>query len=307
MKITVGITSYNQSALLREAIESVLAQTLLPSEIIITDDASTDDSVALIESFASRYPNLIRPILLNRNGGPNHARNQIIDAAQGEYLSFLDGDDRWLPAKLERETDRLSMADRPEGVFSNFYFTDGSSQRLFLWSDATTRRPPEGHILQQVLTLDLPRNTLFRSEIALTSLWREAGYFDTTYVIYGDWDMRVRLAAAVPRFAYVDESLCEYNRHGRGLSSKPVELHLDAVDHIEHKYASLIANLSQSSGDSPGKKLDQFRAKLLRRAAADALLYAPSPSRKKALAYYRQSLSYHWVLDLRLFWYLLMA
>lgn len=307
MNITVGITSYNQSALLREAIESVLGQTRRPSEIIVVDDASTDDSRLLIGGYVNQYPDLIRTIFLNRNGGPNNARNQIIDVARGEFLTFLDGDDRWLPAKLEQETKRLTMADQPDAVFSNFYFTDKAGNRQFTWVSDSTPRPPEGHILPQVLSLDLPRNTLFRSEIAPTRLWREAGHFDPSFAIYGDWDMRVRLAAVVPRFGYLDESLCEYKRHGRGLSNKPVEMHLAAVDHIEQKYAGQIVQLDETTGQSPARGLNKFRAKLLRRAALDSLLQASAPARKQALRYYRQSLRYDQVLDLRLFWYLLKA
>lgn len=307
MNITVGITSYNQSALLREAVESVLGQTKRPSEIIIVDDASTDDSSLLIKNYVNHYPDLIHPIFLNHNGGPNNARNQVIDAAGGEFLTFLDGDDRWLPAKLEQETKRLAMPDRPDAVFSNFYFTDNVGNRQFTWVSDSTSRPPEGQILPQVLSLDLPRNTLFRSEIAPTRLWREAGHFDPSFAIYGDWDMRVRLAAAVPGFGYLDEPLCEYRRHGRGLSNKPVEMHLAAVDHIEQKYAGQIAQLDETTGQSPARGLNKFRAKLLRRAALDSLLQAPMPARKQALRYYRQSLRFDQVLDPRLFWYLLKA
>ena len=305
MNITVGITSYNQSALLREAIESVLQQTRRPSEIIIVDDASTDDSPLLIESYVNCYPDLIHPIFLNHNGGPNNARNHIIDAAGRDFLTFLDGDDCWLATKLEQETKRLTMPDRPDAVFSNFYFTDDTGSRQFPWVSDSTPRPPEGHILSQVLTLDLPRNTLFRSEIAPTRLWREAGYFDASFAIYGDWDMRVRLATVVPRFGYLDEPLCEYRRHGQGLSNKPITMHLAAVDHIEQKYANLISQLSEATGISPIKGLDKFRAKLLRRAALDSLLQPPTPARKQALLYYRQSLRFDRMIDFRLFWYLL--
>lgn len=307
MNITVGITSYNQSALLRVAIESVLGQTRQPAEIIIVDDASTDDSRPLIERYVNRYPDLIRPIFLNHNGGPNNARNQVIDAAGGEFLTFLDGDDRWLATKLEQEAKRLVMADQPDAVFSNFYFTDGAGNREFMWVSDSTPRPPEGHILPQVLALNLPRNTLFRSEIIPTRLWREAGYFDSSFTIYGDWDMRVRLAAAVGRFGYLDEPLCEYRRHGRGLSNKPIEMHLAAVDHIEQKYAGLISQLNETTRKSPIRGLDKFRAKLLRRAALDSLLLPSTPARKQAIRYYQQSLRFDRVLDFRLFWYLLKA
>jgi glycosyltransferase involved in cell wall biosynthesis len=303
MKITVGITSYNQRNLLIEAVDSVLSQSVRPFEIIIVDDASTDDSPELIRGYASRYPGIVRPLLLAQNTGPNAARNYVLDAATGYFLTFLDGDDRWLPTKLEREMARLSAADWPDVVFSNFYFTDKNGARLFPW--VTNRRPPEGKILKQVLTLDLPRTTLFRSELAPVSYWREAGYFDPTFAIYGDWDMRVRLATVVPRFAYIDEPLCEYRRHGSGLSNNRVEMHLEAVDHIEQKYASLIAQLSFAHDADLSQGLNRFRAKLLRRAAMDVILARPAGFRRSAIRLYKQSLRFDRVLDPRLFWYLI--
>ena len=303
MNLTVGITSYNQRELLVEAIDSVIAQTVKPAEIVIVDDASQDDSPRLIEAYAQRYPDLIYPVLLDRNAGPNAARNHIIDRATGEYLSFLDGDDRWLPSKLEREAKRLQLPDHPDGVFSNFYFIRKNGERAFLW--ATDRPPPQGYILAEVLTLDLPRTTLFRSELAPTAMWREAGYFDDSFEIYGDWDMRVRLATVVPSFAYVDEPLCEYRRHGGGLSNKPVDKHLAAVDHIESKYADLIARLTMQKGNAFPKGFNRFRAKLLRRAALDTLLKDGRGARGEAIGYYKLSMAYDRVLDPRFFWYLL--
>ncbi len=302
MNLTVGVTSYNQCDALVEAIDSVLAQTLRPREIIVVDDASEDDSPQVIRRYAEQYPDLVRPILLNQNRGPNAARNHVIDAARGELLSFLDGDDRWLLTKLEREAARLDAPDRPDAVFSNFYFTARDGARMFLW--AVDQAPPEGHLLPQVLTLTLPRSTLFRSEVVPTNLWRRAGYFDASFAMYGDWDMKIRLAAEVPRFGYVNEPLCEYRRHGTGISNKPVEMHLAAVDHVEQKYASLIEQVAATHGRAFRHGLDRFRAKLWRRAALDALVQRPANFRKTALGMYKRSWQYDRVLDPRLIWYL---
>lgn len=302
MNLTVGVTSYNQCDALVEAIDSVLAQTLRPREIIVVDDASEDDSPQVIRRYAEQYPDLVRPILLNQNRGPNAARNHVIDAARAELLSFLDGDDRWLPTKLEREAARLDAPDRPDAVFSNFYFTARDGARMFLW--AADQAPPEGYLLPQVLTLTLPRSTLFRSEVVPTNLWRRAGYFDASFAMYGDWDMKIRLAAEVPRFGYVNEPLCEYRRHGTGISNKPVEMHLAAVDHVEQKYASLIEQVAATHGRAFRHGLDRFRAKLWRRAALDVLVQRPTNFRKTALGMYKRSWQYDRVLDPRLIWYL---
>lgn len=299
MNITVGITSYNQRDYLIAAINSVLAQTLLPAEILIVDDASTDGSPEVIAAYAARSPNLIRPLLLTRNGGVNAARNWVLDTATGEYLAFLDGDDRWLPDKLARAAERLLAADRPDAVFDNFAFTDAEGQSQFIW--ATRQRPPEGQLLRQVLTLDFPRTTLFRSELAPTALWRAAGYYDPSFLIYGDWDMRIRQAQVIGRYGYVDEVLSEYRRHGAGLSARSVDSHLAAVDKIENKYAGLITELEVAEGGIRAG-LTRWRAKLLRRAAYNIAARRAPNFRRQALAYYRRSLTYAPALDARALW-----
>jgi glycosyltransferase involved in cell wall biosynthesis len=299
MNITVGITSYNQRDYLIEAIDSVLAQSTPPAEIIIVDDASSDDSPQIIDAYAARHPDRVRPILLPRNGGPNAARNHVIDAARGDYLAFLDGDDRWRPVLLERLLARLAAPDRPDAAFGNFHVIDAAGHPLFLWA---TRGAPEGKLLRRVLTLDMPRTTLFRSELVPTALWRAAGPFDASFAIYGDWDMRIRQAQVVGRYGFIDESLCEYRRHDNNrLSDRGLESHLAAVDHVERKYAALIAQLEAEEG-SVRRGLARWRAKLMRRAALTLTLQRPPGFRAGALRHYGRSLTYHPTLDARLLW-----
>jgi glycosyltransferase involved in cell wall biosynthesis len=302
MNITACITSYNQRDYLIEAIESVLAQTLRPAEIVIIDDASTDGSAALIAGYAARYPDLIRPILKERNQGVVNTFNLGLDAARGDYISFLAGDDRWLPAKLEREADRLAEPDHPDGVFSDYYFTNPDGQQNYLW--AGERRSPQGHILPQVLGRDFPRRALFRSELANLRLWREVGRFDPAFTLYEDWDAHIRLAARL-RYAYVPEPLSEYRRHGAGLSMRSIELHLAATDRIEHKYADLLQSLEATHGPYLRRQLARWRAHLWRNAARDVARRRPPGFRAEALRRFRRSLSYEPKPDIRLLWYLL--
>src|SRR6185295_19151753 len=94
MKISVIIPAYNQARWLPECIESALQQTLTAHEIIVVDDGSTDDTREVV----SRYP--VRHIY-QKNAGVSAARNRGIQEATGEWIALLDGDDYWLPRKLE--------------------------------------------------------------------------------------------------------------------------------------------------------------------------------------------------------------
>jgi len=103
LKISIIIPVYNRPTLVARCIESCICQTMSNSdyEIIIIDDCSTDNTIQVIETYSSRYPNLIKIIKLSENsGGASRPRNIGIDNAQGEYVFFMDSDDRMHPDLL---------------------------------------------------------------------------------------------------------------------------------------------------------------------------------------------------------------
>ena len=96
--VSVVIPAYNAAATIAAAIESVLAQTRLPEEIIVVDDGSNDETSAVVERFGP----IVR-LLRQANAGCGQARNSGAREARGTWLAFLDADDLWLPTKLERQ------------------------------------------------------------------------------------------------------------------------------------------------------------------------------------------------------------
>ncbi|MBI4530243.1 MAG: glycosyltransferase family 2 protein, partial [Candidatus Latescibacteria bacterium] len=106
MSVSVIIPTYNRSRFVCEAVASALAQSQPPSEVIVIDDGSTDDTAAVLHR---RYGDRIRYIQQDRRG-KSAARNSGAQRATGHYLAFLDSDDLWTPTKLERQL-RLLEAD----------------------------------------------------------------------------------------------------------------------------------------------------------------------------------------------------
>lgn len=100
MKISVIIPVYNTAAYLRDCVDSVLAQTLDDTEIILINDGSTDNSGEIVAEYVRRFPGKIRELTVV-NGGQGRARNFGIDMAEGEFLSFIDSDDYLAPNALE--------------------------------------------------------------------------------------------------------------------------------------------------------------------------------------------------------------
>lgn len=109
-QVSIIMNVRNGAAFLREALESVLAQTWTDWELIVWDDCSTDDSARII---AECPDGRIRYFLSPEDTPLGKARQSAIERASGEWLAFLDQDDIWLPGKLERQ---LALADEKVGI-----------------------------------------------------------------------------------------------------------------------------------------------------------------------------------------------
>jgi glycosyltransferase involved in cell wall biosynthesis len=101
------VPAYNAARFIEETLESILAQTRRPDEVIVVDDGSTDATCALVERFAPQV-RLVR----QANKGPSAARNLAVRESTGSHVAFLDADDLWKPEKLERQL--LRFGERPE-------------------------------------------------------------------------------------------------------------------------------------------------------------------------------------------------
>lgn len=116
IRFSVVIPAYNAAATVVRAVQSCLDQSYPPLEIIVSDDGSTDDTPALLASFGDR----IRVLRNNSNRGPSGARNAGIDAAEGDFIAFLDADDAWHRDKLQHVATALAGDRRIRFLFHNY-------------------------------------------------------------------------------------------------------------------------------------------------------------------------------------------
>ena len=163
--VSVVIPIYNAEAFLKEAVESVLAQTYPHWELLLADDGSTDASPEIARSYAERHPDRVRLVEHpgRANRGESATRNLGLREARGDLFAFLDSDDVWLPAKLERQAPLLLA--RPEAGM--LY---GNTEYWFSWTGA-----PEDAGRDFLPDLGLPPGTLAEPPVLLTRyLRREA-------------------------------------------------------------------------------------------------------------------------------------
>src|SRR5262245_4400324 len=124
--VSTIIPVHNRGGLLREAVGSVLAQSYRPVEIVIVDDGSTDDTLAVANAIAGEHPAEVR-VLRQSNSGPGSAREAGRRIARGEFIQYLDSDDLLLPEKFRLQVDGL-RADPTRGVaygYTRFRHADG--------------------------------------------------------------------------------------------------------------------------------------------------------------------------------------
>ncbi len=206
--ISVVIPTYNRRDVLPRAIDSVLAQTSSPDEIIVVDDGSDDGTAGIIQR---AYPQV--RVIDQKNAGVSAARNLGITSARGEWIALLDSDDAWLPQKLERQLQVLLQHPGFRLVHCDeMWFRNGV--RI---NPMDKHKKQGGRIFRQCLPICCisPSSVLIHR-----SLFDEVGRFDTGLPACEDYDLWLRVCAREP-VLYVNEPLLKkYGGHKDQLSRK---------------------------------------------------------------------------------------
>ena len=194
MKVSVIIPTYNRSGFLKSAIDSVLAQSFRDYELIVVDDGSTDDTLALVRSYGEAL------VYINQdNRGPSAARNRGIKASRGELIAFLDSDDRWHPEKLLIQVE--AMEGEPEYLISHtseIWYRNGE-----LIQQKKNHKKFSGYIFERSLSMCM---VSMSTVIARRELFDHIGYFDEELPCCEDYDFWLRASRRYP-FLLVDEPL----------------------------------------------------------------------------------------------------
>ncbi|MEN8205359.1 MAG: glycosyltransferase [Pseudomonadota bacterium] len=194
MNISVIIPTWNRIDHLANALQSVYAQTRPPSEVIVVDDGSTDDTRKLVRSQFrdARY-------IYQQNKGVSSARNTGIEAACGDWIALLDSDDHWQPDKLEQQCEHLRACPDYKICHSDE-----------IWIRNGTRVNPMkkhakqgGHIFRHCL----PRCAISPSAVLIhRDLFNEIGLFNEGLPACEDYDLWLRICAMHP-VLYIDKPL----------------------------------------------------------------------------------------------------
>jgi glycosyltransferase involved in cell wall biosynthesis len=224
-RISIIMPLYNAAPYLSFAIESVLDQTMQDWELIIVDDASTDESARIAASFRDRRIHLIR---LKNNQGAAAAKNIGIEQVRADFLAFLDADDVASPQRFERQLAALEKA--PNSVVgARAELIDGRGQHL-----GFSRPLPNERRFRETL---LFRNCLVQTSIALADTSLRSLRFRSEFEPAEDYDLWVRLMGHCRIFG-LNEVLVGHRVHGKSLSARFPDRLREAVEIIHRRLLS---------------------------------------------------------------------
>jgi glycosyltransferase involved in cell wall biosynthesis len=247
MKLSVAMITYNHERFIGQAIESVLAQKVnFDCEIVIGEDCSTDGTRAIVEDFARRYPDRIRPILHKQNVGGLRNIESTMACCRGLYLAILEGDDYWTcEDKLQKQVDFLDA--HPDCAISCHrarFLYESAPENLGSKPEVFPPHPAGPYTLEDLLkgNLVMTCSAVVRHDL-IGSL---PASLSPTAV--GDWP-RYALAARHGTIELMDEVMAGYRVHrGSTWSSQPSSARLlesarmlEALDkELEYRYTKTI-------------------------------------------------------------------
>jgi GT2 family glycosyltransferase len=218
MTIAVAITTYNQARFIETTLASVLAQTRSPDEIIVVDDGSTDATPSILQ----RYTPRVR-VIRQANGGVARARNRAVQEATSDLVALLDGDDLWMPDKIEACLSAAAAAGGGRVIVHDI-------ETISADASATLQRHPMRESLRQSTGTDqegvldawaplVKGNFVWTtSQVVIDRrLYEEVGASDPRFPVASDYDLYLRLAARTP-FVIVPKVLARWRQHDASAS-----------------------------------------------------------------------------------------
>ena len=225
--VSVIIPTYNRSADLRRALESIASQTRLPYETIVCDDGSEEDIRSVVDQFRSRLN--ISYIKIPKSGGPGRPRNVALSSATGDWISFLDSDDWWFPNRFEALEPFLQPS--VDLVYHRLSIDYAKPPRFSKrWPHVGYDCGPDPLRTMIVRGNPVPNSAATIRRSALTAM----GGITEDFTSVEDFDTWLRLAESGGKFRYVDLVLGGYSVTGNNISTFSNKQLLRMRELLEH-------------------------------------------------------------------------
>lgn len=226
-QISVAMASYNGSQFILEQVESILSQTVMPFEIVIVDDASSDDTTRLIQSLSQSSKIPVRLIVNERNLGSTASFGRAILECKGDWIALADQDDVWLPNKLQTLIHK-AVCDHCDAVFSDAELVDEDLRSLnkrLLDNSRITRSMRKAFRDGNAFGALMRYNIVTGATMMFRSTWKDRVTPVASGWVHDYW--MALIIASSGRIGLCEEPLILYRQHGRnqiganaGLSSE---------------------------------------------------------------------------------------
>lgn len=247
---SVVIPTHERGPALAATVRSVLGQTTDDFELIVVDDASSVPASDVVGTLAQDAR--LRFVRLDENRGVAHARNRGISAARGEYVAFLDDDDRYRPEKLERVA---AVIDRTHADVVYHQMAIHFVREGFSYLNLPHGEP---FTLSELLVKNLLGSPSM--VVARRDLVQRVGMFDASLPALEDYDLWIRLKEAGGTFAYLDEPLADYVRDtSRATRSLNLTNDVRAWEMLHEKYDAAYATFGRRAWRDHLQKIASYR------------------------------------------------
>lgn len=233
--VSVIMNCYNGERYLREAIDSIFAQSYVNWEIVFFDNASTDNSGAIARSYGEK----LRYFCGEKTVPLGAARNAAINHASGDLIAFLDTDDRWLPDKLAWQVAVFNESPQTDFIYSNYYTLQASTGRTAL---GLLRPQPEGDVFRAFLR-HYPVN-LQTVMVRSSALHRLSELLDPSLEVSEEYDLFMRLLY-VSRARYLKQPTAVYRVHSQMSSIRHIDKYPVENRYILGKLRALVPDLDK--------------------------------------------------------------
>lgn len=239
-KVSVCVITYNHAAYIAECLQSLVDQKAsFDFEIIVGEDCSTDETRAIVEAYARKYPDRIRPILHERNVGIVENYFRVHEEAAGDYVAHLDGDDYALPGKLQAQADFLDANPDCQIVWHRMHTLSEKENLLFEDNfheiGMTSTRMGIDHLLMNI-TIGLHSSKMYRNPRAA---------LDRVDLVALDFSENIMLLRARDGDArFLGDGIYGVYRTGVGVSQNPSKIRRLIYDWLGYFHGHGIGNRS---------------------------------------------------------------
>lgn len=237
-KVSIIVPIYNRSRILAECLGNLTHQTLEPVELILVNDASTDNSLAVMEQCRTQFPQLVRIIDSPKNLGPGGARNLGIEASEGEYIGFVDSDDL-ADVTMYEKLYQAADASGYDVIDCGYYMQDNDSALLHT-SDGCTGQLTSPKRMELIVSGGYVFSKLYRR-----SLFEDRQLRFRQNVILEDADFITYLYATAGSIGTVKEILYFY-RNQPDSASKIIQ-----TDKYYHNICEAMTHIYQKTSPLP--------------------------------------------------------